>query len=193
MPNAVQKIKKSKDLEVHTIKGFNVSYLALNVEKPPLNNIKVRKAIAHALNREAYIKTIYLGEAEVANHPIPPALLGAPKNMEGHAYNPELSRKLLKEAGFEKGLKLKMWTLPIVRHYNPNGKRMGEMMQADLKKVGIDIELVTYEWGTYLDKSEKGEHEILQIGWASGSGERRLTPSAPVRASSSHALTQLKW
>ncbi len=169
--NAVAKIRNSKELELHTNKGLNIAYLALNLQKPALKNLKVRKAIAHALNRDAYIKAIYLGEGSVANHPVPPRLFGYPKGLPGHKYDPELSKKLLKEAGLEKGLKIKLWTLPIVRHYNPNGKRMGEMMQADLKKVGIDAQLVSYEWGTYLDKSDKGEHEVAQIGWAAASGD----------------------
>jgi dipeptide transport system substrate-binding protein len=64
-----------------------------------------------------------------------------------------------------------MWTLPVSRPYNPNGKKMGEMMQADLAKVGINVKLVTYDWGTYLEKKKKGEHDLIQLGWTGDNGD----------------------
>lgn len=48
---------------------------------------------------------------------------------------------------------------------------MGEMMQADLAKVGIKVKLVTYDWPTYLEKSKKGEHQMIQMGWTGDNGD----------------------
>jgi dipeptide transport system substrate-binding protein len=64
-----------------------------------------------------------------------------------------------------------MYTLPVSRPYNPSGKKMGEMMQADLAKVGIKVRLMTYDWPTYLDKTRKGEHEMAQLGWNADNGD----------------------
>ena len=170
-PTDLKNLEGKKGIKVISDEGLNVGYLAMNTQKKPLNNVKVRKAISHALNKASYIKAIYQNRAKVATHPIPPNQWSYNKKVKGDDYNPELSRKLLKEAGFEKGLDLELWTLPVSRPYNPSGKKMGELMQADLAKVGIKIKLVTYDWPTYLKKSSNGEHTLIQIGWSGDTGD----------------------
>ena len=170
-PLDVPDMKKNRGIQVVEGVSYNVAYLAMNTEKPPLNQVKVRKAIAHALNIPFYVKAIYKGFANPAHSPVPPNLWGSHLKMRTPAYNPKKAKALLKEAGFEKGLSLSLWTLPISRPYNPSGKKMGELMQADLKKVGIDVRLVTYDWPTYLSKSSKGEHELIQMGWTADIGD----------------------
>ena len=164
-------IKNQKHLQIAEGVTYNVAYLAMNTSRPPLDNIKVRKAIAHALNRSLYIQAIYKGMASLAHTPVPSTLWGHNSKIKGYEYNLEKAKKLLKEAGYEKGLQLKLWTLPISRPYNPNGRKMGELMQADLKKVGITVRLVTYDWPTYIAKSSKGEHELIQLGWSADIGD----------------------
>jgi dipeptide transport system substrate-binding protein len=61
--------------------------------------------------------------------------------------------------------------MPVSRPYNPNAKKMAEMMQADLALIGVKAKLVSYEWGTYLDKARKGEHDMLLIGWTGDNGD----------------------
>lgn len=158
-------IKKHKNIRVIQNKAHNLAYLSINLEKPPLGKLLVRKAIAHALNRKLYIKAIYQGFANITDSPVPPSLWGYNPKVKLPEYSPKKARALLKKAGLSKGFKIKLWTLPISRPYNPNGKKMGELMQADLKKVGIQAELVTYDWASYIAKSLKGEHELIQYGW----------------------------
>lgn len=165
-PTDISLMKKNKNTLVAEGTAYNLAYLAMNTEKAPLNNKKVRKAIAHALNRKFYISAIYKGLGETLDTPVPPGLKGHNSQVRVPDYNIKKAKALLKEAGFEKGFKIKLWTLPISRPYNPNGKKMGELMQADLKKVGIDVELVTFDWSSYLSKSAKGEHEMIQMGWS---------------------------
>lgn len=151
--------------------GLNVGYLAMNVQKGPLAQVKVRQAINMALNKAAYMKAIYLDNAMIAKNPIPPTIWSYNDAVKDYTYNPDQAKKLLAEAGFPNGLDIDLWTLPVSRPYNPNGKKMGEMMQADLAKVGIRTKLVTYEWSTYLDKSRKGEHSLIQLGWTGDNGD----------------------
>ena len=165
-PTDIPAMKKHKKIRVVEGLDYNLGYLAMNISKAPLNNKKVRKAIAHALNRGLYIKAIYKGLAETLDTPIPSALWGHNSKIKLPEYNLEKARQLLKSAGFEKGFQLDLWTLPVSRPYNPNGKKMGELMQSDLKKVGISVRLVTYDWPTYLAKSSQGEHEMIQLGWS---------------------------
>ena len=166
-PQPIDVLSMKKYKNIHLVKGraHNLAYLAMNIEKAPLNNKKVRKAIAQALNRKLYIKAIYKNMAETLDTPIPPALWGHHPKIKLPKYNPKKAKALLKSAGYEKGFKINLWTLPVSRPYNPNGKKMGELMQADLKKIGIKVRLVTYDWSTYLAKSSQGKHEMIQMGW----------------------------
>ncbi len=164
-PADIPAIEKNKNLKLLKKPGFNISYLAINTKIKPFDNIKVRKAINHALNKKSYIKAIYLNNADIAKNPLPPTLWGYNKKIIDYKYDVAKAKKLLKEAGYPKGFSTTIWTLPVTRPYNPNGKKMGEMMQADLAKVSINAKLLTYDWPTYLKKSRKGQHKLIQLGW----------------------------
>ncbi|HAZ78190.1 MAG TPA: ABC transporter substrate-binding protein, partial [Enterobacteriaceae bacterium] len=80
-------------------------------------------------------------------------------------YNPEQAKALLAEAGFSKGLSIDLWAMPVQRPYNPNAKRMAEMIQADWAKIGVQAKIVTFEWGEYLKRVKGGEHQAALMGW----------------------------
>ncbi|MGE0764804.1 MAG: ABC transporter substrate-binding protein, partial [Bdellovibrionales bacterium] len=128
-PQDLKGMTQNKAVQLISGPGLNVGYLAFNVEKAPLDKREVRLAIYHALNRKAYLEAIYLGQAEIAKNPIPPTMWGYNTNTPDYEYNPEKAKQLLTAVGFNNGLDLEMWTLPVSRPYNPNGKKMGEMMQ----------------------------------------------------------------
>lgn len=151
--------------------GLNVGYLALNTQKAPFNNPLVRKAIQYALNRQSYIKAIYLGHAMQAKNPLPPTIWSYNDKIKDFNYNPKKAKELLKKAGLKNGFSTDLWWLPVSRPYNPAGKKMAEMMQADLAQVGIQAKLVSFDWPTYLSKSRNGEHSMLQMGWTGDNGD----------------------
>lgn len=170
-PSDVAALKTNAKLSVLSAPGLNVGYLAMNVTKKPFDNLLVRKAISHALNRKAYIDAIFLGNATIAKNPIPPTIWSYNEAIQDYEYNPEKAKELLKQAGFPNGFETEIWTMPVSRPYNPNGKKMGEMMQADLAKVGIKVKLVSFDWPTYLAKSKAGEHSLIQFGWTGDNGD----------------------
>ncbi len=170
-PTDLTAMKAHPNISVMNQAGLNIGYMAFNVTKPPLNNPDVRRAITMGLDRTQYLKLIYLDTAELAKNPIPPTLWGYNKTTKNIPYDVKQAKELLKKAGFEKGLELELWTLPVSRPYNPNGKKMGELMQADLAKIGVKLKLVTYDWPTYLDKAKRGEHQLLHLGWISDTGD----------------------
>jgi dipeptide transport system substrate-binding protein len=170
-PSDLKAMKENPKIQLLEKEGLNVGYLALNTEKAPFNKPLVRQAIMHALNRGSYIDAIYMGRATLAKNPIPPTIWSYNKSTQDYEYNPEKAKELLKKAGLEKGFETELWTLPVSRPYNPAGKKMGEMMQADLAKVGIKVTLKTYDWPTYLEKSRKGEHAMIQMGWTGDNGD----------------------
>ncbi len=162
---------KDPNIKVVERSGLNIGYLAMNVHEKPFDNVKVRKAVHHALNRKSYIEAVYQGNAMVAKNPIPPTIWSYNKNTKDLEYDPKKAKALLKEAGFENGFETELWTLPVSRPYNPNGKKMGELMQSDLAKIGIKAKLVTYDWPTYLAKSKSRKHKMLQLGWTGDNGD----------------------
>ncbi|MBX3020993.1 MAG: ABC transporter substrate-binding protein [Bdellovibrionales bacterium] len=170
-PQDLKGIEAAANLKLMSQPGANLGYLALNTEKPPFNKSEVRQAVAHALNRGNYLQVVYQGTATEANGPIPPTVWGADPKIRTYDFNIEKAKALLKKAGFENGFEAELWTLPVSRPYNPNGKKMGELMQADLAKVGIKVKLVTYDWPTYLAKARKGDHQMLQVGWTTDNGD----------------------
>lgn len=170
-PAALPAIRKDSRLILQAQEGLNVGYLAMNTAKPPFNNVLVRRAVAHALNRQAYIDAIFLGNAKPAFNPYPPTLWSYTDRVRTYPYDPAKARALLAEAGYKSGFSATLWTLPVSRPYNPNGRTMGEMMQADLARVGIKVELVTYDWPTYLNRVKRGEHDMAQLGWSGDNGD----------------------
>lgn len=170
-PSDLPSLRSDARIQVMSAPGMNIGYVAMNVTKKPFDNVLVRKAVNYALNRQAYIEAIFLGNAVVAKNPLPPNIWSYNEAVKDYDYNPEKAKELLKQAGLANGFETEMWTMPVTRPYNPNGKKLGEMMQADLAKVGIKVKLVTYDWPTYLSKSKVGEHSLLQFGWTGDNGD----------------------
>ena len=170
-PVDLKEIKANSRLKLEGDLRFNIAYLAMNVEKKPFDNIQVRQALHHALNRSLYVNAIYEGYAKIAKNPYPSSLWSYNDQVKDYDYSIKKAKELLKSAGYSKGFSAELWTLPVARPYNPNGKKMGELMQADLAKVNIKVRLRTFDWPTYVSRSKKGEHDMIQFGWTSDNGD----------------------
>ena len=170
-PADLDALRKTDSIKVLGREGINIGYLAMNTEKKPFDNVLVRRAVAHALNRNAYLSSVYLDNATLAKNPIPPSMWSHNDKTKEPEFDLEKSKALLKQAGFPNGFETELWVLPVNRPYNPSGKKMGELMQADLEKVGIKVKLVSYDWPTYLQKTRKGEHSMAQLGWSGDNGD----------------------
>jgi peptide/nickel transport system substrate-binding protein len=151
--------------------GFNVGYLALNQEKKPFDNVKVRRAIAHAINKQAIVDTVYNGYGMVAKNPMPPSIWGYNNDIKDYEYSPEKAKALLKEAGLENGFETDLWAMPVPRPYMPDGRKVAEAIQGDLAKVGIKVKIVSYDWGTYLKQTSEGQHSMALLGWTGDIGD----------------------
>jgi peptide/nickel transport system substrate-binding protein len=147
-----------------------IGYLAMNNEKEPFNDPKVRQAINMAINMPKLVEAALGDTGEVASSYIPSLLPFFNPNVERYPYDPEGARQMLQEAGAE-NLETELWYMPIPRPYMPDAKSMAQIMQQDLKKVGVNAELVTYEWATYLTKTGSGEHPMCMLGWTGDNGD----------------------
>ena len=100
-----------------------------------------------AIDRDAIIKDVYLGAGEKAKTLIPPTMWSYNDKIRRLPYDPEKAKAMLAAAGVKTPLDIDLWYMPVSRPYNPNGKRIGEMMQADLAKVGVNAKLVDLRMG----------------------------------------------
>jgi dipeptide transport system substrate-binding protein len=169
-PADLKQMQADKDLVVLSQEGLNVGYLGLNVEHKPLDDKRVRQAINYAINRDAILQAVYQGAGTKAKNPIPPTIWSYNDAVKDYSYDPEKAKALLKEAGVS-GAKLSLWAMPVQRPYNPNAKLMAEMIQSDLAKVGIEAEIVSFEWGEYLKRSKEGQHDMVLLGWTGDNGD----------------------
>ena len=161
----LENLRANSNINVEEAPSSNTAYLVYNTSRKPFDDPRVRRALSMALNLDSYVAAVYGDRGTRAVSLLPPQMAGAPKNKAAE-YNPEKAKKLLAEAGHGGGLKLTLWSLPVSRHYNPNGKRMAELMQADLKKIGVEVSIQTFDWPTYLSKLKStNEHELAQLGW----------------------------
>jgi len=170
-PADLSSLKKIANIRVISAAGLNVGYVAYNTQKKPFDNKLVRQALDLAMNKQSYIDAVYLGNAEIAKNPLPPTIWSYSKKTPDHKFNLKLAQELLTKAGHPQGFEVTMWTLPVTRPYNPNGKKMGELIQADLAKIGVKVKLISFDWPTYLSKSRMGEHQMIQMGWTGDNGD----------------------
>ena len=151
--------------------GLNVGYLAYNTTKKPFDDVRVRKAINMAINKKAIIDGVYLGTGVAAKNPIPPSMWSYNDAVKDDPYDPAAAKKLLTEAGYPDGFTTDVWAMPVQRPYNPNAKRIAELMQADLVKVGVKAEIKSFEWGEYRKRVQAGEHQTAMFGWTGDNGD----------------------
>jgi ABC-type transport system substrate-binding protein len=144
---------------------FNQLYLGMNRAKPPFDKQEVRQAVAMAINKADLVKALYGPTASVATQFTPPGIFGHTKDLVDWPYDPNKAKELLAKAGFPNGFKTKFWVMTRPRPYCNDPNKVGQVIQSDLKKVGIDTEWVTYDWAVYLDKVAAGEADMFLLGW----------------------------
>ena len=170
-PADLDAIRKDPKVQVLEQPGLNVGYLAYNTTKKPFDDVRVRKAVNMAIDKQAIIKAVYLSAGVAATNPIPPSMWSYNKAIKDDPYDPAAAKKLLAEAGYPNGFSTDLWAMPVQRPYNPNAKRIAELMQADLDKVGIKAEIKSFEWGEYRKRMQAGEHQMGMLGWTGDNGD----------------------
>nr|WP_223281758.1 ABC transporter substrate-binding protein SapA [Xenorhabdus griffiniae] len=150
--------------------GMNIAYLAFNTSKPPLDQLAVRQAIAYAINNQRLMKSIYYGTAETAASILPRASWAYDNRAEITEYNPEKSRKMLKELGLN-GLELTLWVPTASQSYNPSPLKMAELIQADLAQVGIKMSIRPVEGRFQENQLMDKTHDMTLAGWSTDSND----------------------
>jgi peptide/nickel transport system substrate-binding protein len=169
-PDDLGPLSQDHELTIYHQPPNNVLYLAINVQKPPFTNVLVRRAVNEAIDANAIVRNFYDPSAEVATDFLPLAVWPHP-NQTAYPYDPADARRLLAQAGFPHGFSTTLWYMTLPRPYVPEPQRVAEAIQADLRAVGINATLQGFEWGQFLDKTERGDHDLALSGWTGDNGD----------------------
>ncbi|OFZ12077.1 MAG: hypothetical protein A2Z20_07580 [Bdellovibrionales bacterium RBG_16_40_8] len=156
----VRMLRDTKEYRLFSI--LAVYYLGLNVKRPPLDNVKVRRALSMAIDREE-INNILEKEKIPAYNIVPPGLLGHDANI-GLKFEPETAKKILDDAGYQD--RSKFPRLQFGFNSSENHQRIAENIQAQLKRnLGLGVELVNEEWKTYLKSLQANTYQMFRMAW----------------------------
>ena len=169
-PEGMKTIEEDANLKLQQGDILSIGYLALNCESGPLANKQLRQALSFAVDRKAILNSVYGKTGVYEKLPMPNLLWGYDKSVPDYTFNPEKAKSLIKASGVATPIKLNIMYLPAWRPYNPSGKRVAEIMQAQLKNVGFDVTVQTFDMGTYWDNVDAGKFDVAMTGWT-GEGD----------------------
>ncbi len=170
-PHEMERLEGVEGVDVVQQSSLRTIYIGMNHQKEPLDDSRVRRALNYAVDNEAIVEQVMEGAGRPSDAPISPDIFGY-SGQEVYDYDPEKAQELLAEAGYEDGFE--------VTFHHPVGRYMmdetiAQAVESQLADVGIDIELQTLEWATYLEfmdvPPEESEHELFMLGWGTVTGD----------------------
>jgi len=170
-PADLSKLRQDREIALLSQEGLNIGYLAFNTQKKPFDDQRVRKALNMAIDKRAIVDDVYLGAGVPAINPIPPTLWSYNISVRDWLYDPVRAKALLAEAGLPGGFETDLWAMPVQRAYNPDARRVAEMIRNDLAKIGVTVRIVSVDWSEYRSRVEAGEHQMAQFGWTGDNGD----------------------
>ncbi len=167
-PDSLDWLRRQPNIVVMTRPGTTFQYLGMNLRDPPLADVRVRAAIAHAIDRDAIVETILKGLATVATGLLPPTHWAYSADVETYSYDPNRARILLDQAGYPDPdgdgpaprfhLSYKTTVVELRR-------RIAEVVQAQLAQVGIALDIRSYEWATFYNDIKRGDFQLYSLAW----------------------------
>ncbi|MGL4981112.1 MAG: glutathione ABC transporter substrate-binding protein [Fusobacteriaceae bacterium] len=159
-------VENNPHLTLHKKPSISFTYMGFNNQKAPFNDIRVRKAINYAVDKQAIIDVVLAGAGNIATSPIAPGVFGFTDKTKAYEYNIEKAKELLKEAGLEGGFTASVYTMG-----GEADKQTAEIIQSDLKKIGIDLKILVTESSAYWDLTAKGDHDMFLGSWGCVTGD----------------------
>lgn len=161
-PELIRLLRERPELQVLTAPGSNFSYLGLNLDDPVTADLRVRRAIAHAIDREAILRWLFHDQGRLAEALLPPEHWAGTAALQPYAYDPAQAERLLIAAGFgrERPLQLSYKTSS-----DPFRLRLATVLQAQLAAVGIDLRIESYDWGTFFGDIKAGRFQLFGLTW----------------------------
>ena len=151
-----------KDIVIEKKQGSTYTYIGFNMHDAALSNLNIRMAIAHAIDSDAIIKNVLGNAARKAGTMLPFEHWATNQALEGYEYDPDRSKELLRRAGYGDGNRLK---LSYKTSSNPLRVRLATIIQYQLQQVGIDVDVQSYDWGTFYGDIKDGRFQMYSLSW----------------------------
>ena len=191
-PDFVAQLEKSPTVTLLKQVGAHVWYLGINNDKKPFQDKRVRQAMNYAVNKEAIVRDVLKSTGSTSAGPVLPGTWGADAGLKPYPYDPARAKKLLAEAGFPNGFTTTLW-VPESGSGMQSPVAMSTVIQSNLKAVGINVALQTFEWGAFIAKLRSKEQELFALSWMAGNEDPDMvmypllhssqwTPGGPNRA-----------
>jgi peptide/nickel transport system substrate-binding protein len=167
-PQDIETIEGDENLQILDRPAFNVAYVGINQKQQPMDDIRVRQAVAYGLNRQQVVDSFYAGRGEVANEFMPPELFGYADDVTTYEFDPDRARQLLTEAGCGPPCPIEFWyPTDVSRPYMPDPKRNFEAFAASLNESGFRVTARSAPWSPdYLGRAQEGNAGHLHLlGW----------------------------
>lgn len=174
-PAALDELAKNPGITVPEEISMNVAYLTMQTEKPPLDDVRVRQAIAMALDKQALIRVGYAGHAEAAVNLLPKTMWGHNDEIKDRPFDVEASRKLLRAAADEKGLQLPLTlSLSVMsepRPYMEQPLQIAAFVKDSLAAAGINLTIEPKPSDMHFARMMRGDFQIGLTGWTTDNGD----------------------
>jgi peptide/nickel transport system substrate-binding protein len=165
-----------KNLNLYKELGNSYTYLGFNLKHKPFDDIRVRKAINYAIDKQEIIDGVYLGLGINIASPYKPGTRWSNPNLKPYAYDPSKARALLKDAGFEDSngdgileRDGKPFAFEIITNQNKEREKSAVIIQRRLKEIGIDVKIRAIEWASFISRFiNTGDFDVVILGWGLG-------------------------
>jgi len=149
------------DINIDRLSSTSLTYLGFNTETEPFNDVRVRRAVTMAINKDDILHAVVQGLGVTATGPIAPTVNHSSNNVNTIQHNVEEARALLAEAGLADGFE----TVIYYNEGNAGRATIAELVQANLRELNIDVQIRSVEWGQYLELTGAGETPMFILGW----------------------------
>ena len=187
-PADALRLRGNADITMAEIETLGTSYIGFNAQRAPFDDVRVRQAINHAVDIEAIVDEVYQGFGARATSPISPQVFAANPDLEPYAYDPDLARALLTDAGLGDGFSTTIWT-----NDNPLRIQIVGIVAEQLTEVGIDVDVEVLEFGRYLARVSAGEHDMFILGWTTVTADADYGLYAPFHSSTFGSANLAFW
>ncbi|MFO8059236.1 MAG: ABC transporter substrate-binding protein [Bacillota bacterium] len=156
----VARLEETPDVYIVESLGYGIVGLVLNLQREPLENVKVRQALNYAIDRTSIVEDVDSGFGQPASQLLAPTVFGHHPDLEPYPYDPDKSRELLAEAGYPDGFEASILVWNMDRYV-----RFAEVIQAQFADVGVDVELDVIEFGAALERGYEGDFDMTTMQW----------------------------
>ena len=167
-PDLIEPLRRDGQFEVMQAPGTNFTYLGFNCQDDILKHVKVRQALAYAIDRQALIQHVLSGLGTLADGILPAGHWAYEANVPRYGYDPKRAAQLLDEAGFAdpdgEGPQSR-FQLTYKTSQNEEGRRIAEVIQEQLRQVGVAIDIRSFEWGAFFGDIRAGNFQLYALTW----------------------------